>query len=174
VKRVLFHFAAGVSLVLCLATAAIWIRSYFVSDNFLYDTGPGKIQRRLWVQWGTGYIRYGIDGGYGYRHIEYRRDLVWRRSAWSDPIDESSKFRLFGFEIVAFRLGPSRVSEGAIYVPCWMATLATAFPLSVLLWRRRKDRPAGMQDRCRKCGYDLRATPERCPECGTVAGYIER
>ena len=44
--------------------------------------------------------------------------------------------------------------------------LARWSPATIALLRRRLR--GQLRGRCRRCGYDLRATPERCPECGEV------
>jgi hypothetical protein len=52
----------------------------------------------------------------------------------------------------------------SVGIPSYAVIIAaTIWPL--VWFRRRRTHRAGC---CVACGYDLRATPERCPECGTI------
>ena len=52
-------------------------------------------------------------------------------------------------------------------VPLWFIVLCSGgLPVAKAVSYMRRRRWAA-RGRCSRCGYDLRATPERCPECGT-------
>jgi hypothetical protein len=72
-----------------------------------------------------------------------------------------------GFGYWALDTIPIRMRMYAI--PHWsvalVCALLPAFRAASLL-RSPKRQSKGL---CPECGYDLRATPDRCPECGTAA-----
>jgi hypothetical protein len=55
------------------------------------------------------------------------------------------------------------------------AFIGAIFIFFLVLLRRGKQRAAKARAGfCIKCGYDLRASPGRCPECGTIRLYPMR
>jgi hypothetical protein len=55
-----------------------------------------------------------------------------------------------------------------VRVPHWLlAALSGVLPAGWYAAYRRNAKRRGLGV-CTTCGYDLRATPERCPECGAA------
>jgi hypothetical protein len=81
--------------------------------------------------------------------------LMTDRSIWA----AGYPFHLLGF-------GASNVNGmGCLTVPYWFLLILTLILPALMLCSRHR-RPKSQSGRCPNCGYDLRATPNRCPECG--------
>lgn len=80
---------------------------------------------------------------------------IWGPVRWQEFKHEGSDSKYFLRQLAA---------------PCWfIALVAGAWPLGSMvlaLCRWNKCRRAVREGCCKRCGYDLRATKEQCPECG--------
>ena len=67
------------------------------------------------------------------------------------------------------RPGGTASTGGALTVSCWLPALLSAILPALWLARFPRRRRVARRRRLGLCphrGYDLRATPGRCPECG--------
>jgi hypothetical protein len=112
----------------------------------------------------------------GFRGLTYARgdacppiDFLEDLSQESDDVDAS--WQRGGFAWHGRRNVRLGVRYGFAVAPFWGVAAATAvLPLgwTALRWRSRvRGRRRMRLGLCPTCGYDVRATPERCPECGT-------
>jgi hypothetical protein len=185
--RILLNAATVGSLVLCVATAALAIRSAWVADAVVWTAHfDGDALDHYAVITSRGGVRFTASH---YRGLTYTTDtadgrLRYRRAPASrDPLYDRSRLQgtrawgpAAGFEVVvdawAFTADspPRGWRQRALTFPlCVPALLFAAAPV---WYGRRRLRAARVRTRglCPACGYDLCATPERCPECGLVPG----
>ncbi|MDB5296507.1 MAG: hypothetical protein JWO31_2490, partial [Phycisphaerales bacterium] len=152
--RRVFTLLSAASLVLCAATCVLWVRSYWVVDSYGWDRPGGH--RQLSSCRGS-VILFTLPGATPGR-------FSVGHSAW--PASEGAQ--------VGERVAPgvTTYDEGTmrfVGVAYWLACAPPAAMVTPLFaggWlrrRRRRRRKAGL---CPACGYDLRASPGRCPECG--------
>ena len=196
ISRCLFNGLAVLSLLLCVGMVLLWIRSTHQMDSVCYRSsvvGPMHTRTLYSVSTTPGSIEIckgpqdfaldtpaGNEGSVGLffssckwyifkypSHTSYLTDIHASVSISGPP---THGVLGFGREIrddagdMTRWISPHH--SWRVSIPIWFFTaLFGALPITVFLpkLRRRRFDRLGL---CVVCGYDLRATPERCPECG--------
>jgi hypothetical protein len=167
------------SLALFAASVGAWLRSRVVQDLIVCIRADGA----RYVQTAPGHLVLGIElerpgrwkpVEYGWQHITSAPDpvsdislrlytlSVGARDTWVDR-------KWAGFAFLQWRSANGANSMTMVILPFWALTTVSALPPLVWLIRRVHSRARRRRaGHCPACGYDLRATPDRCPECGNV------
>jgi len=181
----------------CLcAILLIWFRSYFAFDMISYVQDrqtPEHFTRRIWsVRSSHGgvmleYIR-SINPANPQILNTFLADAARRGWNWDRDVPRAYPYRygpapysrgrlhdtafFFGIEWSAGEearsWGTADLFMPSLTLPYWLPALPLA--LFALPWLRRTiiQRRRRQRGCCLHCGYDLRESPDRCPECGTV------
>jgi hypothetical protein len=190
-RRRLSHALAAVSAVLLLATLALWARSYGVGDQWYRsrwtfiakpDGAMPVHETAVWLISGRGGLAVEVrlqDADWrgvppDERQRQTRAETSWKRQPAEYPDARGPDVVWsglgFGYWISRYGWGYS-ASSRRVWFPDWALALPlAAWPAAWWLLARRRAR-AGL---CPRCGYDLRATPDRCPECGATSAATGR
>jgi hypothetical protein len=108
----------------------------------------------------------------------YGAPLSYGDSGWfSDgriAASPSNVRNVLGFAIYQYKIdrwGDYVVTGSGIMLPAWFLAIMFCIPMLVCFRRMivvHRDRRRANRACCVACGYDLRATPDQCPECGAI------
>jgi hypothetical protein len=162
-KRRLFRLLSALSLLLCVGTCVLWARSYWRSDGIWITT---DVDNRELQQYGSHWYKgYTAETAFG----QVRFQVQWNLSVYpSTPATWS--IRWTSDEHVGFegQSGGGTHTQARYRFSLWRPALAAGVTPGIFVMTRRRRRQNPGHSFCLRCGYDLRATPDRCPECGTV------
>ena len=191
-----FTILSALSLLLCVTMAVLWARSYqattkleFQRSGTLWEVASehGRLrldnaqqrnmesarasrERAALMHECFTLNRQQIELLTRIRHAsaDERRELKAERSRLQALSDANGKARaaIFHKPLYTTALIEHSVPHAAVVAP---AAAVPGLWVGLAIRRSLRRRKARINQLCAHCGYDLRATPERCPECGMVA-----
>jgi hypothetical protein len=190
--RRLITLCSAASLLLCVAVCVLWVRSLghfeqvsvwharwaradeaqtlYVGFSWYSNTLRLKVIRERFE---PAYLR-----GFSAARVDKLRISRPPGTRWSfagDSVTRAMNGDFPGFAARSSPYGSNPIRPGhrwVLAVRPWLPALMTSVLPAVWLYRYAKARRARREGLCSTCGYDLRASPERCPECGTATAAV--
>ena len=168
--RRLFTVLSALSLLLCVAVIVLWVRSYWRWDHVSrHEFEPGR--QRI-CAWDSNRGRTSLNWGALPSTPDTASSVMWMRTSGPPRNVPATVRQRWLYEYQVTVNGAETIRYLAVH-DVWLVVITSVMPARWLLGVRRRRRltHAG---HCPTCGYDLRATPGRCPECGTPAPTARR
>jgi len=177
-RRILIDAAAFVSLGLFAATLFLWVRGFWLDEHLrAYPDTAHRLHTVILWTYRNGFCLGDMQRESSSADAAGVAQERSRTPHWSSrPSGGAGWERGFSYVDVRWKFAgfawlrsPSAGNPWwAFAFPAWFPALAFGvLPAWAIVRRRRRQcHPAGC---CQHCGYDLRATPDHCPECGRKA-----
>ena len=180
-RRWIFRGSAALSLILCIVTFVFFVRSHWKPDSVCVwgwhiEPNQAILPPRLHGCSIHVISSHGRIEVYQIYPVSIPPSAPEYYNLVDIRPDQSRSFGFPGFHFEKSWFSPSFLAFPGKYdgttrhlaISDWLLILIAAI-LPITSLTRKLNRTRHAPGHCQHCGYDLRATPDRCPECGKIA-----